>query len=706
MSSFPCENYYISSTFTNNKGKNSLMTDQIRDRIRGLLVKAGDDRKKTLGNIRGMVSVLQEDIADHRETIMISLIECGKYLSTKSGIYGTSLALMNANYRVFVSETINGVYSELRYTVADGKMEVSACLLRLLIECANSGCLSASSIISVLRSVVQYSSAAGFKRAEFGLYLVASSLPWLSPSIAMNDAGVKALIAELVAAVSNLTSLAEYQARKALLSPYLGLKDRLEQALESIEELGKCDWETQVLIRPYLMEGIWELVSVEEPLFVHSVPTDDVSLFESIANQKYIPLVLMEETGERLESASERFILTEVMSSSIDLLSQSVGECAKALLRIPFVDVAFEPVLVSVIVSRAIITPSSGGAPRAFYQSLLHRVMVLQESVKIHLDATLKALTSQPEQHLLNEETEFAIADLMCLLFTNNVKLDMEVFPKRILSKFFQLCLRVSFFNTVQAKLPETLHALLVAEAGDLELVSRGTPVERSETDLAEYQKVKEVVRIKDGSEIEVTEVLLKNAGVENKSSSAYQYLVEAMVENGSRTLTHFARLVELYGNIVKKSVALGLVGSEEEREAVILWVLFSFWSHNSLRLEKCVELVMRENLVSAGAIINRVEFDDSKLISYKVAEMVINHLSRSINGLKIQLAESEGTERYDEIQARLTAEEQMLISGVNEMLAKSSGNEGFQQWVVKKFHALISGSTGSSCNLDILQLF
>ena len=46
-----------------------------RDRIKGLLIKVGDERKKVVGNIKGLVSVLQEDIDEHRDTILMSFIE-------------------------------------------------------------------------------------------------------------------------------------------------------------------------------------------------------------------------------------------------------------------------------------------------------------------------------------------------------------------------------------------------------------------------------------------------------------------------------------------------------------------------------------------------------------------------------------------------------------------------------------------------------
>lgn len=48
---------------------------QDKERISGLLVKAGDERKKVAGNLRGLVSLLQEDMAEHSETILFSLVE-------------------------------------------------------------------------------------------------------------------------------------------------------------------------------------------------------------------------------------------------------------------------------------------------------------------------------------------------------------------------------------------------------------------------------------------------------------------------------------------------------------------------------------------------------------------------------------------------------------------------------------------------------
>jgi len=51
------------------------LKQQDRDRISGLLVKAGDERKKVAGNLRGLVSLLQEDMEEHSETILSSLVE-------------------------------------------------------------------------------------------------------------------------------------------------------------------------------------------------------------------------------------------------------------------------------------------------------------------------------------------------------------------------------------------------------------------------------------------------------------------------------------------------------------------------------------------------------------------------------------------------------------------------------------------------------
>jgi len=263
----------------------------------------------------------------------------------------------------------------------------------------------------------------------------------------------------------------------------------------------------------------------------------------------------------------------------------------------------------------------------------------------------------------------------------------LESFPEQILKRFLELAVRVTFVNTIKPKLPDSLHQLIPAELGS------GEPFERPESDQAEFQKVKEVVRIKDGSEVEVIDLLTQN-------KSSYQHFVEALVENGARTVTHFTRLIQLYGNILRRAVELELVSSEEEREAVLLWSVFCFWAKNSLRLEKCVELLLRENLVSVRAVVSRVEFDDAQLLPYKVTDMLLSHLLRSRDSLKLELSEAEGTDRYDQTEAKLALVESTLNSAVADILAKS--NEGFQLWMLKK---LSLKGLQAIANVDIAQL-
>lgn len=637
------------------------MADQVRERIRGLLVKVGDERKKVAGNIKGLVAVLQDDIADHRDTIMISLIECAKFLPTKAGIYGTWLAMMNPHNRVFVAETINGLYGELRYAVCEGNLNVATCLVRTLIECANSGCLSVSSLVTLLGCMIDATTKGGFRQSEVGIYMLLSSIPWFSPALALNDADVSNLIQRALAAASELVSSIDYRRRRDLVSFMAGFPDRLESAITAVEAMRATGWDSLVLIRPYAMEGI--TLATPSAEFIHTVPSDDDGLFEALTapKRRFVPQTLISTAtasgDDQPLTISDVFLLQEMMDNTVTLFQQSVGECAKSLLRIPVLHSQFEPVLVDVVVSRALSPSELVGIPPAFYYSLLHRCVVLQESVRPHLEAALMLLSQQS----LSEESQFALAEMISFLFVNNMKFDrIAELSKSAISKFLMCAIRLTFVNSLQAKLPEQLRGMIPAEPGT------GNPFEPSDA----YQQVKEVVRIKDGSEFEVVQVI-EPMGVEG-----YMYFVRAFVENGSRTVTHFTRLMELYRNIL-----INRAPSAETRERVILESVFTYWTtSNEFRLEKILEILLKEKAVSAIGIARNMQFEDSQLASYRLATMVTDFAIRQ----RESLDESTDTQ---------------LREVAAEIISRSS--EAFSQWFVKKYFRVLSGDVH-----ELLSLF
>ena len=637
------------------------MTDDSRERIRSLLVKVGDERKKVVGNLRGSVSIMTEDIAEHRDTIMIALIECAKYLPTKSGVYGTWLALMNPDNRVFVSESINSLYNELRYSISDNNLAVSASIVRVLIECANAGCLSIDSIASLIRDIMVVS--------DCGLYIATSSVCWFSPEIALSNSEVGSLIEEIVAAAESLTSSEAYRNRKAIFSPVQDLSDQLESAIEAIKFMRGNGWESEVLVRPYLMDGL--ALPVFESEYIHSIPRDNTAIVDALQGKSWIPKVVF-RTDDSLNVA-DRFLLEELMNNTLDLFNMSVGECSKALLRIPFVHPAFESVLSDVVVSNALIARMPG-----FYQSTMHRVMLLQESVRPAFEATLSAISSRPD---VSPDIEFALADLLAFTFVNNIKLSSyEGISSSVCEKFLILALRLVSVNSVQGKLEGSgLRVDSVPEPG------QGMPFEASD----EYALVREVVRIKDGSDTEVFELLMNRMA---DKESGFALFVQALLENGSRTITHFTKLLELYKSVILRSLDLGLVSSFEQRELILVSRIFAFWSNNSFRLEKTLDLLIHNDLLRVQAILNALPIDPQSITTYNLIDIIMCHLISRKKHLAKEIEESV----VNEALTQQLAEVQYTLSMTAGTLLNNSP-DSVQRWIVRRYHADLDKSAIAS---------
>jgi hypothetical protein len=641
------------------------MTDDSRERIRSLLVKVGDERKKIVGNLRGSVAIMAEDMGEHRDTILVSLIECGKYLPTKSGVYGTWLALMNPDNRVFVSEAINTVYSELRYAVSDSNMAMASCLLRLLIECANAGCLSVSSLLGLLKALHSVGS-------DFGVHLLVSSLGWFSPELAVNNEDVKDVISDILSSGEALIQSTNYQTRKSVTSVIPGNADQLEAAIACVSHMQSNGWESEVLIRPYMMDGI--ALPVVDSEFVHSVPSDHSNLTSALTDKKFNPRVFYRSENDL--AVSDRFLLEEQMSNTLDLFNLSVGECSKALLRIPVIHPSFESVLADVVISSSI-----GASMPGFFQSVMHRIMLLQESVRAHYERTVIRIANLPD---LSPDAQFGLADLMAFSLINNVKLtSYSELPSGLMDKFLQSCLRLAPVNSIQAKLESV--SLTEHEP------AQGSSFEASD----EYGRVREVVRIKDGSAIEVIEMLSNR--MEDKEGG-FALFVQALLENGSRTITHFTKLVDLYESVIQRAVELGLVGSIEQRELTVVSRVFAFWNRNGFRLEKTLDLLLHRGLLSVHSIVTCMQMDPQSLTTYRLIDLVVSYLVNRKRSLKKEIEESIVSESLTQ---QLGEAEYSLSVTVTTLLQNSP--ESVQKWLVRKYHADLDKSAVSS---DILASF
>ena len=584
-----------------------------QERIRGLLVKAGDDRKKVVGNIRGLIAVLGEDMAEHRETILLSFVECSKYLPTKSGVLATWLSLMNASNRVFVADCINALYGELRYAVEKHDYQVSSCILRLLIELSNCGSLALESVVALCNAILDYPS-------DFTAHMILSSCFWFQSEVALKNSDVVILIDRAMSVASNLITDVYIQ-RRDVVSPFPGLPDSLELLLAAVVSLRESGWTSQVLIQPvHEMRAQLPDTVNEHPALRHVLPSDDLSFFSCLATASLGHRVPVPQLSSTSLSTSDLWLLEEILNNTIDSFQKSVGECSKALLRIPVIDNAFESILAKTLISRSLESPIYPKSIfRVFYHSTLLRCAMLQESLKpVIADVVLNLVSSGSLS--FTPESEILLAELVAFLMHNNINIsNLDAIAQhnhRVVIKTIEQLTRAT--SSAQAKLPEQLHGLLLSEP---EQATFGI-------DNDQFAQIKQVVRIKDGSEIEVTQYLRSMEMVPEETTRMF---LMALIENGSRTITHFIKLIELYAPIVRTRP-----GAKE----MLVELLFQFWNPekgHAQKLERYIAICLSQSLVDPVTVAQRMDVSNEDSVTcYRLIEIVMKYAIQSSTGADV----------------------------------------------------------------------
>jgi hypothetical protein len=302
---------------------------------------------------------------------------------------------------------------------------------------------------------------------------------------------------------------------------------------------------------------------------------------------------------------------------------------------------------------------------------VLHRCAVLQESLKPRIEEVVIELSRQD----LSADQQYALGDMLAFLFMNNLKFErMEEISEPVIAKMLNFAMRLAFINSVQAKLPESLHRLLPEQPG------QGAPFELTET----YARVKDTVKIKDGSDGEVLDVLL---GIEPRAQ-AFKLFAQALVENGSRTVSHTARLIELYRNVVLRAEELELV-APGEKESILVMTVIEFWINNAFRLEKTCDQFVGAGFVSPNTLVGMMSVDPESLSTYNLIDLVMRAVLSRVTAAKRALAEDSGMQT-DELSRSLAESEHNALECIRTLLEKSP--ESVQHWFARKYRNSVLG--------------
>ena len=520
-------------------------SEEERRRIKNLLIRVGDDPKKIPGNLKGLVAVIADDMDEHKDTIHHTTIACCKHLPLKAGVFGTWLSLMNEKFRVFVHDVVRDLHREFTESLLSRNFHSSVLLLRVLFELANARAMHFHDLLSLALSLAQSSA--------FGAAVVVAALPWISP----------ALVTANFAAIETIVQTVSV--RLGVEHPWVGCVARMAQNA----------WLSEVVFRPYEMEGLREKIADLSDSLIFPFDSIDASILAGLADVSGPSVVGGGVVDD--EVSYDTFLLSELIRNTISEFSAHVGECAKQILKIPVSVANFEAVVCGVVLEDML---SGGLLTELFYMRLVQVLIGLQGSVK---EVYEKQLIRLVNSRISKSIGSLVLAEALAYYLTQNnyvfdwASVDLgSAETVALLTDAFTYFLRLSFHQNLLHKLPASVHALVAAEAPAAEALTGSLAAEQLET----YALIREQVRVKEVELDNVKDLFVRN----------FELFWLALLENGSKTPTHFSKLAEVFVWCIQGHSAETLVRP-----------LAVQWAKNPQRLEMSVQVLLRLRLLQPG---------------------------------------------------------------------------------------------------------
>uniref|UniRef100_A0A7S4W704 MIF4G domain-containing protein n=1 Tax=Alexandrium monilatum TaxID=311494 RepID=A0A7S4W704_9DINO len=471
-----------------------------RERIRRLIITLGDDNKKVVGQIKGLVGALEEDVELHGDLMADTVLECAKCLPLKTGIFAAWIARMFDKHTTWASSVITRAFEELRSAVGEGRATVAQLLLRFLVCLGNTGTLALTQVLTLLQQVLALSEGLRpAKGGDLGVYLVLVSLPFISPA-ARSKAAEKV---DAIVAGAN-AYLASREARwKSLLQILRGqdLPDRLEALASAVRSMQQASWASQAVLHvpgfePSL-EGKPEAPSLEPLGFAaEDVKKSKIRLQVPLVASRFLSGGLANDGADDELSEHDRWVLEDYIVTTIEMFGRDVDECSKQILRIPLLHPHFDAAVIETVFCQMLRLPSPVLLP-LFYSRLLECLAEKQASMVKLIEQAYSVLLRKTTE--LDEECLEVLAEAFAYhLMHNSYTADWSPFTgetitvpsQRFLRRAFERLQRLSFHQNLLHRLPEAVHVHVPPEP----LAASSLPAQAK----PEFTRILGFVRIKD----------------------------------------------------------------------------------------------------------------------------------------------------------------------------------------------------------------
>ncbi|OWR49725.1 nuclear cap-binding protein subunit 1 [Danaus plexippus] len=595
---------------------------EIEDRLESLILRVGEKSSSSLeSNLEGLASVLEADLSTFRVKILRILTECAIRMPEKCTIYATLVGLLNAKNYNFGGEFVDYIVKTFKENLKTGKWNAARYCLRFIADLVNCHVLAASSLLTLLETLVDCANEDGVPqvRRDWFVFAVLATLPWVGRELYEKKESQLDHLLVTIEVFLNKRSKKHWPALKVWSadSPHLQ-EEYLDCLWAQIKKLRQDNWSEKHIPRPYLAFD-----SILCEALQHTLPTIQPPPHND-GDTYPMPRVIFRmfdytdcPDGPVLPGAHsiERFLIEEHLHNIVEAYHLERKECAAQLLCFPYKSkIPLEYCIVEVIFAELFNLPR----PRYLeicYGSILIELCKLQPSTMpqvlaqateilfMRIDtmniACFDRLVNWFSYHLSNFQYRWSWED-----WEGCAQLDPEHPKPRFIREVLGKCLRLSYHQRIKDMTPESLAAYVPLKPEPIYKYAMEGAASLPGTEAAHQLVV--CVRNKCTPE-EALNVLRElpnplREGEANAAHTAYNPLkidvfVQTLLNLGSKSISHSFAAISKFHYVFK------ILAESEEAQICVLRNVWELWQRHSQMVCVLVDKMLKTQIVECSAV-------------------------------------------------------------------------------------------------------
>ncbi|KAJ8714459.1 hypothetical protein PYW07_002684 [Mythimna separata] len=608
----------------NRKRRRVSENQEIEDRLESLILRVGEKSSSSLeSNLEGLASVLEADLSTFRVKILRILTDCAIRMPEKCTIYATLVGLLNAKNYNFGGEFVDYIVKTFKENLKIGKWNAARYCLRFIADLVNCHVLAASSLLTLLETLVDCANEDGVPqvRRDWFVFAVLSALPWVGRELYEKKESQLDHLLTTIDIFLNKRSKKHWPALKVWSSDTPHLQEEYLDCLwAQIKKLKQDNWSEKHIPRPYLAFDsiLCEALQHQLPT-IQPPPHNDTDTYP-------MPRVIFRmfdytdcPDGPVLPGAHsiERFLIEEHLHNILEAYHLERKECAAQLLCFPYkAKIPLEYCIVEIIFAELFNLPR----PRYLeicYGSILIELCKLQPSTMpqvlaqateilfMRIDtmniACFDRFVNWFSYHLSNFQYRWSWDDWEAC-----TQMDIDHPKPRFAREVLGKCLRLSYQQRIKDMVPESFAAFVPLKPEPIYKYSMEGAAALPGTEAAHQLVV--CVRNKCTPE-EALNVLrdLPNPLREGEPAAAAQaasynplkidVFVQTLLNLGSKSISHSFAAISKFHYVFK------ILAESEEAQICILRNVWELWQRHPQMVCVLVDKMLKTQIVECNAV-------------------------------------------------------------------------------------------------------